>query len=85
MSNLGRDRIFSPLVGSDGTVAVEGCRWYRSSISHSSVALVICSDQPFSLIHKRQLDGLTRADWVETERWSAIHWRAVRPADCLVS
>jgi 4'-phosphopantetheinyl transferase len=85
MSSLGRDRIFSPLVGSDGTVAAEGCRWYRSSISHSSVALVICSDQPFSLIHKRQLDGLTRADWVETERWSAIHWRAVRPADCLVS
>jgi 4'-phosphopantetheinyl transferase len=85
MSSLGRDGIFSPSVGSDGTVTAEGCRWYHSSISHSGVALVICSDQPLSLIHRRQLDGLTRADWVETERWSANHWRAVRPADCLVS
>src|SRR5262245_1265972 len=42
-SSLGRERIFSPLVGSDGTVASEGCGWHRFSLPHYGPALVLCS------------------------------------------
>ena len=84
--SLGRERIFSPLVGSDGTVAAEGYRWHRFSLPHSSLALVICSDQPLSLIHSLQLNGLTKVDWrAANESRSDVQWPGVGPKDCLVS
>jgi len=86
LSSLGRERIFSPLVGSDGTIAAEGCRWHRFSLPHSRLTLVICSDQPLSFIHSLQLNGLTTVDWrAANESWSDVQWPAVGPEDCLVS
>ena len=70
LSSLGREKIFSPLVGSDGTVAAEDYRWHCFSLPHSGLALVICSDQPLSHIHSLQLNGLTTVDWrAANESW----------------
>jgi 4'-phosphopantetheinyl transferase len=86
LSSLGRENILSPLVGSDGTVAAEGCCWHRFSLPHSGLALVICSNQPLSVIHRLQLNGLTTVDLMTAnESWSDVQWPAVRPKDCLVS
>jgi 4'-phosphopantetheinyl transferase len=64
LSNFGREPILSPLVGSDGTFASQGCSCHRSSVPCSGLALVICSDQPLPALHKVKLNGLTRADWL---------------------
>jgi 4'-phosphopantetheinyl transferase len=64
MSNLGRDRVLSPLVGADGALAVQGQSWHCYILPHSVLTVAVCSERPLSALQKVELPTLTRADWL---------------------
>ena len=70
MSSLGRQAVLSSLVGADDRFASHGPDWNRYSLSHSALMVAICSDQPLSALHKIELTGLTRVDWLAAEQVS---------------
>jgi 4'-phosphopantetheinyl transferase len=68
MSNLGRERVLSPLVDADGTLAVQGVNWHCYTLSHSALIVAVCSDRPLFPLNKVELPRLTRADWLAPAR-----------------
>jgi len=66
-SGLGREIASSWLLGVDNRIAPQGCGWYRYSVPHSGLTVVVCSDQPVA-VHKTELTGLTRSEWQATGR-----------------
>ena len=61
-SSLGRETIFRPLVGVDGTFMSQTNGWHHYTLPHSECTLAICSDRPLPALRKVELSGLTRAD-----------------------
>jgi 4'-phosphopantetheinyl transferase len=64
MSNLGHERVLSPLVGADGAFAIQGPNWHRYTLPHSALIVAVCSDRPLSALYKVELPSLTREDWL---------------------
>lgn len=64
MTNLGRERALSPLVGADGALAMQGPNWHCYSLPHSALIVAVCCDRPLSALDKVELPTLTRADWL---------------------
>ncbi|HXV84616.1 MAG TPA: 4'-phosphopantetheinyl transferase superfamily protein, partial [Candidatus Binatia bacterium] len=64
MCALGRESVSSPLVDTDNLLASQGEGWCGYTWVHCSLTIALCSDQPLSALHKLELAGLSRADWL---------------------
>lgn len=67
-STLGRETVSSPVVDADGAFTLQGAGWHRYTVPHSFLMVAICSDRPFFAIHKVELTGLSRTEWLVRER-----------------
>ena len=63
-SGLGCESAFSPLVGTEGKIASQGCGWHGYILRHCDLTQCVCSHQPLCELLNMELTGLTRADWL---------------------